>query len=37
MEDLLGQYLEAQEKKVELMTPHCHLEITLKAAADSAK
>jgi hypothetical protein len=26
----LTQYLEEQEKRVELMTPHCHLEITLK-------
>ena len=34
----LTQYVEEQEKKVELMTPHCHLEIALKAAApDSAK
>ena len=34
----LTQYVAEQEKKVELMTPHCHLEITLKAAApDSAK
>lgn len=34
----LTQYVEEQEKKVELMTPHCHLEIALEAAApDSAK
>jgi hypothetical protein len=34
----LTQYVEEQEKKVELMTPHCHLEIALNAAApDSAK
>jgi hypothetical protein len=34
----LTQYVAEQEKKVELMTPHCHLEITLKAAApDSTK
>ena len=34
----LTQYVEEQEKKVALMTPHCHLEIALKAAApDSAK
>ena len=34
----LTQYVEEQEKKVELMTPHCHLEIALKAAApDSTK
>ncbi len=34
----LTQYVEEQEKRVELMTPHCHLEIALKAvAADSAK
>jgi hypothetical protein len=34
----LTQYVEEQEKKVELMTPHCHLEIALKAAGpDSAK
>jgi hypothetical protein len=26
----LTQYVEEQEKRVELMTPHCHLEITLK-------
>lgn len=26
----LTQYVEEQEKKVELMTPHCHLEIALK-------
>lgn len=26
----LTQYVEEEEKKVELMTPHCHLEITLK-------
>jgi len=26
----LTQYVEEQEKKVELMTPHCHLEIVLK-------
>jgi hypothetical protein len=33
----LTKYVEEQEK-VELMTPHCHLEIALKAAApDSAK
>jgi hypothetical protein len=25
----LTQYVEAQEKRIELMTPHCHLEITL--------
>jgi hypothetical protein len=25
--DRLKQYVEEQEKKVELMTPHCHLEI----------
>lgn len=25
----LMQYVEEQEKKVELMTPHCHLEIVL--------
>jgi hypothetical protein len=32
------QYVEEQEKKVELMTPHCHLEIALKAVVpDSAK
>jgi hypothetical protein len=34
----LRQYLDEHEKKVELMTPHCHLEIALKAVApDSAK
>ena len=34
----LTQYVEEQEKKVELMTPHCHLEIAMNAvAADSAK
>src|SRR5215467_5700301 len=34
----LTQYVDEQEKKVVLMTPHCHLEIALKAAApDSAK
>jgi len=34
----LTQYVDEQEKKVALMTPHCHLEIALKAAApDSAK
>ena len=34
----LTQYVEEEEKKVELMTPHCHLEIALEAAApDSAK
>ena len=34
----LTQYVEEQEKRVALMTPHCHLEIALKAAApDSAK
>ena len=34
----LTQYVEEQEKKVELMTPHCHLEIALNAAAsDSAR
>jgi hypothetical protein len=34
----LTQYVEEQEKKIQLMTPHCHLEIVLKAAApDSAK
>jgi hypothetical protein len=27
----LTQYVEEQEKKVELMTPHCHLEIAQKA------
>ena len=27
----LTQYIEEQEKKVELMTPHCHLEIALDA------
>jgi hypothetical protein len=26
----LTQYVEEQEKKVELMTPHCHLEISLR-------
>lgn len=26
----LAQYVEEQEKRVELMTPHCHLEIALK-------
>ncbi len=26
----LTQYVEEQEKRVELMTPHCHLEITLR-------
>ena len=26
----LTLYVEAQEKRVELMTPHCHLEIALK-------
>jgi hypothetical protein len=26
----LSQYVEEEEKKVELMTPHCHLEIALK-------
>jgi hypothetical protein len=26
----LTEYVEDEEKKVELMTPHCHLEITLK-------
>jgi hypothetical protein len=26
----LTQYVEEQEKRVELMTPHCHLEIALK-------
>ena len=26
----LKQYVEEQEKRVELMTPHCHLEIALK-------
>jgi hypothetical protein len=26
----LTQYVEEQEKRVELMTPHCHLEISLK-------
>jgi hypothetical protein len=26
----LTQYVEEQEKRVELMTPHCHLEVTLK-------
>src|SRR5207302_11028029 len=29
----LRQYVEEQEKRVELMTPHCHLEIALNAAA----
>lgn len=34
----LTQYVDEQQKKVELMTPHCHLEIELNAAApDSAK
>jgi hypothetical protein len=34
----LTQYVEEQEKEVELMMPHCHLEIALKAEApDSAK
>ena len=34
----LTQYVDEQEKKVALMTPHCHLEIALKAAApDSTK
>lgn len=34
----LTQYVKEQEKRVELMTPHCHLEIALKAVApDSAK
>ena len=34
----LVQYVEEQEKRVELMTPHCHLEIALKAVApDSTK
>lgn len=34
----LLEFVERQEKQVELMTPHCHLEIALKAAApDSAK
>ena len=34
----LLEFVERQEKQVELMTPHCHLEITLKAVAqDSAK
>jgi hypothetical protein len=28
----LVQYLEMQEKRIELMTPQCHLEISLKAA-----
>jgi hypothetical protein len=32
----LTQYVEEQEKKVELMTPHCHLEIALKAAAPNS-
>jgi hypothetical protein len=26
----LTQYVEEQEKRVKLMTPHCHLEIALK-------
>jgi hypothetical protein len=26
----LTQYVQNQEKRVELMTPHCHLEIALK-------
>jgi len=34
----LLEFVERQEKQVELMTPQCHLEIALKAvAADSAK
>jgi len=34
----LMEFVGRQEKQVELMTPHCHLEIALKAAApDSAK
>jgi hypothetical protein len=34
----LTQYVEEQEKKVELMTPHCHLEIALTSGElDSAK
>jgi hypothetical protein len=28
--ELLSQYVEEQEKRIELMTPHCHLEIDLK-------
>jgi hypothetical protein len=26
----LSRYVEEQEKRVELITPHCHLEIALK-------
>jgi hypothetical protein len=34
----LTEFVEEQEKRVELMTPHCHLEIALKAEGpDSAK
>ena len=33
----LTQYVEEQEKRVELMTPHCHLEIALNAGPDPAK
>jgi hypothetical protein len=29
----LTRYVEEQEKKVELMTPHCHLEMVVNAAA----
>jgi hypothetical protein len=28
--DLLRQYVEEQEKRIELMTPHCYLEIDLR-------
>jgi hypothetical protein len=28
--ELLSQYVEEQEKRIELMTPHCHLEVELK-------
>jgi len=28
--ELLTQYFEEQEKRIELMTPHCHFEISLK-------
>jgi hypothetical protein len=28
--EVLSQYVEDQEKRIELMTPHCHLEIELK-------
>jgi hypothetical protein len=30
MRERLTQYVQGQEKRVELLTPHCHLEIALK-------